>query len=91
MLYEYKGRVYIKVGNKYIQVEITQRDNGEYDVKTTNNREYVEKMPNATTIPLEKAYKLSKKEIMQEDSMQEDNPREPRSERHNRRRNVLDD
>lgn len=81
MLYEYKGKIYVKVGNKYIQVNVTRKANGEYDVKATDKKEYVEKMPNASTIPLEKAYELNKKGSNMQSNTLNEKPR---------RSNILD-
>lgn len=56
MLYEYRGKIFIKVANKYVEVRI-EKNGSEYNVIPTKNKEYVEKMKVVKPISLEEAYK----------------------------------
>lgn len=62
MLYKNNGKVYIKVSEKFIEVDIKKSKNGEYDVIAKNKE--IESYGNAdkfTQITLEQAYELLNK------------------------------
>ena len=68
MLFEYKGKIYIRVANKYIEVQVTRDAKGEYTVKPTDKKEYAEKMKNVNNVTLEMAYKIANSKIMSDDA-----------------------
>lgn len=63
MLYEYNNKYYIRVSNKYVEVNIKKKTDGTFDIIPTKNKEYVEKMPNVISVTVEQAYKKSNKNI----------------------------
>lgn len=62
MIYEYKGKNFIKVSNKYVEVKI-EKIGENYNVIPTKNKEYVEKMKDVKTLTLEQAYRKINKDI----------------------------
>lgn len=64
MLYEYKGKFYIKVSNRYYEVSVKKQSNGTFDVVPNKNKEYIENLERNTGysyITLQEAYKKANK------------------------------
>ena len=64
MLYEFKNKVYLKVGNKYVESSVKKTGISNYNVVPTKVSYFVREMPNARKIELKEAYELSNKKEM---------------------------
>lgn len=63
MLYEYKGKIYIRVSNRYYEVNIDKKDNGTFTVIPNKKKDYIEVSDKSllVSITVEAAYKKSKR------------------------------
>lgn len=61
MLLEYKGKIYLDVEDKYVEVDIKKDIKGEFTVVPTKNKMKKENAPEMNAITVEKAYEKFKR------------------------------
>lgn len=63
MLFEYQGKIYVRVSNRYYEVNIEKKSDGTFSVVPTKKKEYIENVNSSKilSISVEEAYKKTKK------------------------------
>lgn len=63
MLYEYQGKIYVRVSNRYYEVNVEKKPDGTFSVIPSKKKEYIENVNSSKVLSISvgEAYKKMKK------------------------------